>query len=182
MLPKASQAMHCITAGVGGERWPNPHRHRWQWAMQCGGTSHSEPARGRALSTPLWLVSGTWPWGSLSPMTPAIWRFQNLEWAGIIALSDTLFAGCLAVLFPHCPGPPPIVTGSFDMAPSHSGVGASLQPIWYAAPSLTSVSWEISQERILSDHYRQRSKKTNSAVFVTTTSVNEVKNIVSEGE
>lgn len=58
------------------------------------------------------------------------------------------------------------------MAASHSGM---------LSPAQKSVPREVVQERTLSDHYRQWSKKTNSTVFVTTTSVVEVRGRVSRG-
>lgn len=90
-------------------------------------------------------------------------KFPNLGWAGMVA--PQTHWGCLAVLFMHPPPKlfPPVVIEFSDLPSVSFWEVSKSHPIQYAAPSLTSGPWEF-QERILSDHYRQWSKKTNSTV------------------
>lgn len=77
-LPEASQTVHCITEGVGGQ---NSHRWQWEWGpWSCAMGRHtplSKPTpseEGLYLSL-LWLAPGTWPYSPLSPLSPVVLGF-----------------------------------------------------------------------------------------------------------
>lgn len=110
---------------------------------------------------------------------PSSWldtaKFPNLGWAGMVAPRHW---GCLAVsLVPLAL--PPVVT-EFSHLPVVSFLEAEqVLSIQYAAPSLTRGPWEIFQERIF--WLLQATIKRKLIPLFVTTSVKEVKNIVSEG-